>query len=137
MFGLHAGPLVSVGALCGIAAAFLIVFARLRDSDATSARLSLLGIFVSILLTLPTYTIPTENRLDKRDEAITAKLLSGGISVIEYTLWDDRVTVQQDGCRATYAIQRETPSHTDTWPLVRGTATTAQGCSNPDDLFIR
>ena len=129
-----------------IAAVFIVALAvlgaglfmlRRRSGRGVLPARWLLSIAVGLVAVVGAYWAYTnETGLNARDAVIAQKLASHGITIVDAGL-DDRITVQNGPCVATYSIPAVSLVRDTTMaPLNAGSGVAVRGCgsTHPDDL---
>lgn len=143
MLGLHNVPL-TVGAVSIVLCIALVGgYAALRRKEPEFAGIAGGFFALAVMATVlggGGFTWFQENSLDKRDQAIEARLAQADIRIADNQAWswDERIAVRKGSCTASFTVQAaaDLTNSPNTWPLVEGTGRVVDGdCVDLDKHF--
>jgi hypothetical protein len=139
VLGLHDSTwLLGVGFVAFLAAAGAVVKFS-RGPQAGSIRVAALVAAAALGFVMVNFLFMSERAYDRLDAAVSAKLATADIEVVEFPGGGDTVVVRKGDCRAIYELVFTSTSDTvDSWPLKAGTGVVDIGCPDRDldKLFI-
>lgn len=132
-WGLHDSTWLLGLVFVAFLAAAGVVVKLSRGPRAGSIRGAVLVAAVALGFVVVNFLFMSERAYDRLDAAVSAKLATVGIEVVEFPMWSDTVVVRKGDCRAIYdLVFTSTHDTVDSWPLKAGTGVVDIGCPDRD-----